>query len=78
MISSSMIANREYVDTYMHFNTKITEELIKTAKKLFGKDLTAYQTREIHKMELKDKQWLLKQYKLEIKGYKEPDLDDLY
>jgi hypothetical protein len=78
MISNSMIANREYVDTYMHFNTKITEELIKTAEKLFRRELTPHQTREIHKMELKDKQWLLKQYKSDIKFTKEPDLDHLY
>jgi hypothetical protein len=78
MISNSMIANREYVDTYMHFNSKITEELIKTTKKLFKRELTAHQTREIHKMELKDKQWLLEQYKSEIKFNKEPDLDHLY
>lgn len=78
MISNAMIANREYVDTYMHFNRKITEELIKTTKKLFKRELTAHQTREIHKMELKDKQWLLEQYKSEIKFNKEPDLDHLY
>ena len=78
MISNSMIANREYVDTYIHFNHKVTQELLKISKKLFKRDLTAHQTREIHKMELKDKQWLLEQYKSEIKFTKEPDLDHLY
>ena len=78
MISNSMIANREYVDTLIHFNNQVTEELIKTTKKLFKRELTAYQTREIHQMELEDKQWLLEQYKSEIKFTKEPDLDHLY
>ena len=77
-MNATMIANREYVDTMIHFNSKVTKELIETAEILFKKPLTKDQTREIHNMDLFDKQWLLKEWKEDIKECPPADLDNIY
>ncbi len=78
MISNAMIANKETVKKLVSLSHKITQELIEVSEKLFKEPLTNLQIMQIRKMELKDKQWLLKQYKQEINFTKEPDLSHLY
>jgi hypothetical protein len=78
MIPNAMIANKETVKNLVSLSHKITQELIEVSEKLFKEPLTNLQIMQIRKMDLKDKQWLLKQYKQEINFTKEPDLSNLY
>jgi hypothetical protein len=74
---NNMIENREYVDTYTHFSSKIDAELLVAAQKYFGIPLTDSQKLSLFSMELSDKQWLLNEYSQEIE-YTPADFDNIY
>jgi hypothetical protein len=74
---STMIENREYVDTYTHFSSMIDAKLLVAAERYFGIPLTDSQKLSLFSMELEDKQWLLKEYKQEIE-YTPADFDNIY
>jgi hypothetical protein len=77
MISNSMIANREYVDTLYHFSSQIDRELLVSAELYYGIPMTDSQKLSLFSMKLRHKQWLLQEYKQEIE-YAPADFDNIY
>ena len=77
-MNATMIQNREYVDLLHNVEQSINTNLIKYAKKYFGSSLTVKQQQELCNLPIEDKQWLLNEYKNEIKNNREPDLSHLY
>jgi hypothetical protein len=74
---STMIQNREYVDTYTHFSSMIDAKLLVAAERYFGIPLTDSQKLSLFSMELSDKEWLLNEYSQEI-DYTPVDFDNIY
>ena len=77
-MNATMIQHREVSDMLNHLNTTVNNDLVKYANKYFGSSLTIKQQQELCALPIEEKQWLLNQYKEEIKFNKEPDLSHLY
>ena len=74
---SSMIYNREFVETQHHFSSQINSKLIGATEKYYGIPLNASEKLALTSMELSDKQWLLQEYEKEV-VYPPADLDNIY
>lgn len=74
---SSMIQNREFVETQHHFSSTINNELIMATEKYYGIPLNASEKLALTSMELSDKQWLLQEYSKEV-AYPPADFDNIY
>lgn len=74
---SSMINNREFVETQHYFSSEINSKLISATEKYYGIPLNASEKLALTSMELSDKQWLLQEYEKEV-TYSPADLDNIY
>lgn len=74
---SSMIQNREFVETQHHFSSTINNELIMATEKYYGVPLNTSEKLALTSMELSDKQWLLQEYSKEV-AYPPADFDNIY
>lgn len=74
---SSMINNREFIETQHHFSSTINNELIMATEKYYGIPLNASEKLALTSMELSDKQWLLQEYSKEV-AYPPADFDNIY
>lgn len=74
---SSMINNREFVETQHHFSSEINSKLISATEKYYGYPLNSAEKLALTSMELSDKQWLLQEYEKEV-TYPPADLDNIY
>ena len=74
---SSMIYNREFVETQHYFSSQINSKLIEATEKYYGIPLNASEKLALTSMELSDKQWLLQEYEKEV-VYPPADLDNIY
>jgi hypothetical protein len=78
MNANVMITNREYVETHYAIEAKVNKELLQYADKFYLNKLSHSEEQRLLALSLKDKQWLLEQYKEEVEFNTSPDLDNLY
>jgi len=71
------ITNREYTDTLTHYNTVVNKKLVEFATRYYGEFLAPSKQQELCSLSLKDKIWLLDQYKEELQSGT-PDLSSHY
>ena len=75
---SSMIYNREFVETLHGMESNINLRLLVSATKFYGKGLDDRSKQQLFALSLEDKMWLLNEYDQEILPYPPADLDNIY
>ena len=75
---SSMIYNREFVETLHGMESNINLRLLVSATKFYGTSLDDRSKQQLFALSLEDKMWLLNEYDQEIVPYPPADLDNIY
>ena len=75
---SSMINNREFLETLHGMESNINLRLLVSATKFYGTSLDDRSKQQLFALSLEDKMWLLKEYDQEITPYPPADLDNIY
>ena len=75
---SSMINNREFVETLHGMESNINLRLLVSATKFYGTSLDDRSKQQLFALSLEDKMWLLNEYDQEIVPYPPADLDNIY
>jgi len=77
-MNSTMINNREFIETLHAIESNINLRLLVCASKFYGTSLDDKTKQELFALSLEDKRWLLYQYEEEIDSSDQPDLSNLY
>jgi hypothetical protein len=77
-MNTTMINNREYVETLHAMESNINLRLLVHAVKFYGTSLDNTTKQQLFALSLQDKMWLLNQYEEEVKSNNQPDLSSLY
>jgi hypothetical protein len=77
-MNATMINNREYVENLHGMESNINLRLLVSATKFYKQDLDAKTRQQLFALPLKDKLWLLQQYKQEEKEFPPADFDNIY
>ena len=76
-MNSTMINNREFIETQHGMESNINLRLLVSATKFYKEDLDAKTRQQLFSLPLEDKMWLLKEYNQEIE-YTPADFDNIY
>lgn len=76
-MNTTMINNREFIETQHGMESNINLRLLVSATKFYKEDLDAKTRQQLFSLPLEDKMWLLKEYNQEIE-YTPADFDNIY
>lgn len=77
-MNSTMINNREFVETLHAMESNTNLRLLVSATKFYGTSLDDKTKQQLFALSLEDKMWLLNEYDQETKPYPPADLDNIY